>query len=303
MRQAILLLRGAARADDGSEPLGETVRAVLAGSGWTHEPPAGSGAVRERWESLQALAVLADDLAIVRPDARLPDLVADLDERASAQHAPVVDGVTLSSLHAAKGLEWDVVAIVGLSEGLVPISFAADSPEQVEEERRLLYVGVTRARERLVLSWAGARTPGARATRRRSRFLDGLAGGPAARRRGAPEEGAAARRRARRSSLHTTCRGCGARLSTAVERKIGRCSTCPPDHDEALFEALREWRAQVAKEQKVPAYVVFTDATLEALSFAKPVDVQGLLKISGIGRTKVERYGEQVLAVVAEKSS
>lgn len=302
VRQAILLLRGAARADDGSEPLGETVRSVLTGSGWTHEPPAGSGAVRERWESLQALAVLADDLAVARPDARLPDLVADLDERAAAQHAPVVDGVTLSSLHAAKGLEWDVVAIVGLSEGLVPISFAADSPDQVEEERRLLYVGVTRARERLILSWAGARTPGARSTRRRSRFLDGLAGGPAGR-RGAPAEGAAARRRARRSSLHTTCRGCGTRLSTAVERKTGRCSTCPPDHDEALFEALREWRAQVAKEQKVPAYVVFTDATLEALSFAKPVDLQGLLKISGIGRTKVERYGEQVLAVVAQKSS
>ncbi len=120
--------------------------------------------------------------------------------------------------------------------------------------------------------------------------------------RQAPPAARSSRKR-RASSLHTTCRGCGAALSTAVERKTGRCSTCPPDHDEQLFEALRGWRAEIAKEQKVPAYVVFTDATLEALSFAKPVDAQGLLKISGIGRTKVERYGEAVLDVVARSSS
>jgi len=205
-------------------------------------------------------------------------------------------------LHAAKGLEWDVVAVVGLSEGLVPISFAADSPDQVEEERRLLYVGVTRARERLLLSWARARTPGGRAGRRPSRFLDGAVPGV---RRSAPsgDRTRGERRGKRKSSLHTTCRGCGTALSTAVERKTGRCSTCPPDHDEGLFEALRQWRAAVAKEQKVPAYVVFTDATLEALAFAKPVDQQGLLKISGIGRTKVERYGEPVLEVIAQSSS
>ena len=255
--------------------------------------------MRERWESLQALAALADDLDRARPGVRLPDLVAELEERAAAQHAPAVEGVTLASLHAAKGLEWDVVAIVGLSEGLVPISFAADSADAVEEERRLLYVGVTRARERLLLSWSRSRTPGGRGSRRPSRFLDGLVPGS---RPSAPPAARSSRKR-RASSLHTTCRGCGAALSTAVERKTGRCSTCPPDHDEQLFEALREWRAEIAKEQKVPAYVVFTDATLEALSFAKPVDAQGLLKISGIGRTKVERYGEAVLEVVARSSS
>ncbi len=301
VRESVLLLRGAARGDDGSSRLGEAARGVLGGAGWSGQPPSGTGAVRERWESLQALVALADDLERARPQARVGDLVAELDERASAQHAPAVDGVTLASLHAAKGLEWDVVAIVGLSEGLMPISFAADSPDAVEEERRLLYVGVTRARERLLLSWSRSRAPGGRGTRRPSRFLDGAV--PGARRSTAPDRPRAERRGKRRSSLHTTCRGCGTALSTAVERKTGRCSTCPPDHDEALFEALREWRAGVAKEQKVPAYVVFTDATLEALSFAKPVDQQGLLKISGIGRTKVEKYGEAVVEVIARTSS
>ena len=194
VRQAVLLLRGAARGDDGSAALGEATRAVLATAGWSQEPPSGTGAVRERWESLQALAALADDLDVARPGVRLPDLVAELEERAAAQHAPAVEGVTLASLHAAKGLEWDVVAIVGLSEGLVPISFAADSAEAVEEERRLLYVGVTRARERLLLSWARSRTPGGRGSRRPSRFLDGLVPGsrpvgPA----GRPEQPQAAR--------------------------------------------------------------------------------------------------------------
>ncbi len=305
VREAILLLRGAARADDGSALLGDVARDVLASGGWTREAPAGTGAVRERWESLQALAALADDVAAARPGARLNDLVAELEERAAAQHAPSVDGVTLASLHAAKGLEWDVVALVGLSEGLMPISFA-DAEAAVEEERRLLYVGITRARERLLLSWTLSRTPGGRATRRPSRFLDGLRPASpsdrARRGRGGASGGGTEGRRARgakRSSLHTTCRGCGLSLSTGAERKVGRCADCPPDYDENLFESLRGWRAGVAAENKVPAYVVFTDATLEAIAYRKPTDTQGLLAISGIGQSKLERYGDDVLELVA----
>ena len=163
VRDAILLLRGAARSDDGDKPLGELARDVITGAGWSHEPPAGGGATRERWESLTALATLADDLAAPSPEARLVELVAELDRRAAEQHAPAVQGVTLASLHAAKGLEWDVVFLVGASDGLIPISMA-EGPDAVEEERRLLYVGLTRARRQLFISWSGARTPGARST-------------------------------------------------------------------------------------------------------------------------------------------
>ena len=163
VREARLLLRGAARSADADE-LSATVRAVLSGGGWSATPPDGAGAVRERWESLAALARLADDLAAARDGATLRDFVAELDERADAQHAPTVEGVTLASLHAAKGLEWDAVFVVGVTEGMLPITYA-ETPEQVEEERRLLYVGVTRARQQLSISWALARAPGGRACR------------------------------------------------------------------------------------------------------------------------------------------
>ncbi|MFC5908497.1 ATP-dependent helicase, partial [Streptacidiphilus monticola] len=190
VREAGMLLRGAARA--GSDPLlsgeagglAEQVRAVLSTRGFTPEPPAGSGAVRERWESLAALVRLAEEFEAGRravgAGVTLADYVAELDARAAAQHAPAVEGVTLASLHAAKGLEWDAVFLVGLTEGMLPITYAK-TDEQVEEERRLLYVGVTRAREHLTLSWALARSPGGRASRQPSRFLDGLRPGAPAR--------------------------------------------------------------------------------------------------------------------------
>ncbi|MGH3328315.1 MAG: ATP-dependent helicase, partial [Streptomycetales bacterium] len=164
VRQAVLLLRGAGRSAPGGDDLAADTRDVLSAGGWAAEPPAGSGAARERWESLASLARLADEFAGSRPGAGLPDLVAELDGRAAAQHAPTVEGVTLASLHAAKGLEWDVVFLTGLAEGTVPIAYA-ETADEIEEERRLLYVGVTRAREHLALSWALARTPGARASR------------------------------------------------------------------------------------------------------------------------------------------
>jgi DNA helicase-2/ATP-dependent DNA helicase PcrA len=185
VRRATTALRAAARFGVNDSLLADVddlpsqVRAVLSGEGWTSHPPAGSGAVRERWESLAALVDLARDFAAARSGATLGDLVAELDERANAQHAPTVQGVTLASLHAAKGLEWDVVFLVGVAEGMMPISYAR-TDEQIEEERRLLYVGVTRARERLHLSWALSRAPGGRPSRRPSRFLDGLRPGSAA---------------------------------------------------------------------------------------------------------------------------
>src|SRR5437899_3473232 len=173
VRQAVILMRGAARAAQGSPLDVDDVKAVLASAGWSAAPPSGSGAARDRWESLSALVGLAEDQAAARPKATLAELVTELEERAAAQHAPTVEGVTLATLHAAKGLEWDAVLLAGLVEGTLPLVHAT-TPEEIEEERRLLYVGITRARRHLHLSWATARTPGAQATRRPSRFLDGL---------------------------------------------------------------------------------------------------------------------------------
>jgi DNA helicase-2/ATP-dependent DNA helicase PcrA len=303
IRQAHLLLRGAARSAEEPGGLVAAVRAVLSGSGWSDRPPGGAGAARDKWESLAALVTLAEELAAAQPEARLGDLVSELDERAAAQHAPTVDGVTLASLHAAKGLEWDAVFLVGLTEGMVPITYA-ETPEAVEEERRLLYVGVTRAREHLALSWSLARSPGGRGQRRPSRFLDGLRPDGSARGdragpgRGRGRDGADARGARGRRTGPVRCRVCGRQLTGGAERKLGRCVDCPATYDEELFARLRDWRMARSKEASVPAYVVFTDATLTAIAEARPTSPAELSSVPGVGAAKLERYAGDVLALV-----
>ncbi|MCA4132321.1 ATP-dependent DNA helicase UvrD2 [Arthrobacter sp. M4] len=297
VRDAILQLRAATRAVEGPDagPLGQLVRDIVRSLGYSDEAPHSGGALRERWESLAALVALADELVAVRGEAfTLAEFVNELQERSVAQHAPTVEGVTLASLHAAKGLEWDAVFLVGLSEGLMPISFA-DTPESVDEERRLLYVGITRAREQLNLSWSTARTPGGRANRRPSRFLDSLR--PDAPAAAGPRKSVGVKRKA---AAPASCRVCGSMLSTGAERKVGRCSQCPPSYQEQTFEALRQWRRDEAQSADVPAYVVFTDATLTAIAEARPGNLEELSRLAGVGPSKLERYGEAVLSVLAE---
>lgn len=265
IREARLLLRGAARAGQDEDKLGDAVRAVLSGMNWRPDSPPAGGTARERWESLAALVNLAEDLSATLPEARLPELVAELDARAEAQHAPTVQGVTLASLHSAKGLEWDAVFLVGLTDTTLPIQHAT-TPEQIAEERRLLYVGITRARERLALSWALARSPGQRRGRRPSRFLDGL-------RPYVPRED--------------------------VAPKPKRKKVAPEAADAELFARLRAWRKAQAEAQKVPPYVVFSDATLVAIADARPGSRQALARISGVGTVKLDRYTEPLLAVLA----
>ncbi|PZS19977.1 MAG: ATP-dependent DNA helicase [Pseudonocardiales bacterium] len=267
IREARLLLRGAARAgadsDDGAK-LPDAVRSVLSSLNWHAEHPPPGGTARERWESLSALVTLADDLIATMPEAQLPELVGELDARAGAQHAPTVQGVTLASLHSAKGLEWDVVFLVGLTDTTVPIQHAT-TEAQIAEERRLLYVGITRARERVALSWALARSPGQRRARRPSRFLDGLR--PHATRDAAPKPG----------------------------KKKG---PAPEAADAELFGRLRAWRKAQADAQGSPPYIVFSDATLVAIADARPPSRAALARISGVGPMKLERYAEPLLAVL-----
>ncbi|MCC3273976.1 ATP-dependent DNA helicase UvrD2 [Arthrobacter zhangbolii] len=300
VRDAVLQLRAASRSV-GNEPVPQLVRDILASLGYTPEAPAGGGATRERWESLAALVALAEELQVTRtrdPDSifTMQDFVAELEERAAAQHAPRVQGVTLASLHSAKGLEWDAVYLVGLSEGLMPISFA-DTAEAVDEERRLLYVGITRAREHLALSWSTARTPGGRANRKPSRFLDGLR--PRTERDTVRTAGPAKQPR-RKVTGPAKCRSCGALLTTGAERKVGRCGDCPVTYEEATFEALREWRREAAQEAGIPAFVVFTDATLVAIAEDRPPSLNRLATLPGVGPSKLERYGEAVLQVLSQ---
>ncbi|MER5180418.1 ATP-dependent DNA helicase UvrD2 [Streptomyces sp. NPDC002896] len=318
VREAGAALRGAARFGandtllDDAVDLPSQVRAVLSTKGWTTQPPAGSGAVRERWESLAALVRLAEDFARAKPSATLGDLVAELDERAAAQHAPTVEGVTLASLHAAKGLEWDAVFLVGVAEGMMPITYAK-TDEQIEEERRLLYVGVTRARQHVFLSWALSRSPGGRPTRRPSRFLDGLRPGSsttATRGAGVPvgaggiehgsrRIGTTAARPRRQPRTPARCRVCGRTLTDAGEMKLMRCEDCPSDMDEGLYERLRNWRADEARQLGQPAFCIFTDKTLMAIAEAAPDEEAELARIPGVGVRKLNRFGADVLAICA----
>jgi len=298
VREAITRLRGAARGGEATGALGDEVRAVLSAAGWTAEPPRTSGAVRERWESLTAITSLADDMA-VQVEESLSRFIAELDARAEAQHAPVADGVTLATIHAAKGLEWSAVFVVGCSEGLMPLTYA-ETDAQVEEERRLLYVALTRAASRLTLSWARSRHPGGRASRSLSRFLRDLRVGnaPVAGRGGVSQQGSGRRRVDRRQKGPARCRVCRKALVTAPERTLGRCGSCPSDVDETLLDSLREWRLELSRTKSVPAYVIFTDVTLIAIAEQRPAGLDGLAEIPGVGPKKLADYGDDVVALV-----
>lgn len=308
VREAGAALRAAARFGgndallDDAVGLPAQVRAVFRTKGWKPEPPAGSGAVRERWESLAALVRLADEFTDASPEATLADFMAELDERASVQHAPTVEGVTLASLHSAKGLEWDAVFIVGAADGMMPIAYAR-TPEQIEEERRLLYVGVTRARRHLTISWALARSPGSRANRRQSPFLDGLrspgrsTADHAPGRRGGERGGN--RDTAPRKRTPARCRVCGRPLTDAGAMKLMRCEDCPSDMDEGLYERLHGWREVQAGRMGQPAYCVFTDKTLIAIAEIVPEEEGALARIPGVGVRKARRFGDDVLAICA----
>jgi DNA helicase II / ATP-dependent DNA helicase PcrA len=296
IRQALLVLqRAAGRGTEAEAALPDVVRGLLEPLGLTAEPPTGTRA-RERWEALSGLADLVDEEVAHRPQLDLPGLLAELRTRADSRHPPVVQGVTLASLHAAKGLEWDAVFLVGLTDGTLPISHAlahgAES-EAVEEERRLLYVGITRARMHLALSWSLSRNPGGRQTRKPSRFLSGLAP--------QTQSDSTASRPRRNRGAASRCRICNNQLTTPAAIMLRRCESCAADIDDELLLQLKDWRLRTAKDLKVPAYVVFTDNTLIAIAELLPSDDAALVAIPGIGARKLEQFGPDVLELVRNR--
>jgi DNA helicase-2/ATP-dependent DNA helicase PcrA len=284
VKQALGALAATARTK-GSEPGFEQVLVVLGALGWTEKPPSTGGQVRERWESQNALVDLAAGLAADGPT--LTDLVAELQRRAAVKHAPSGAGVTLTTLHGAKGLEWDAVALVGIHEGGVPFVLA-ETDAQIAEERRLLYVGVTRAREHLRISWSGGRGR----DRRPSRFLAAAM----------PTSAAPVRQRRRpvtKETVPTMCRVCGKGLHAPAERMLGRHEDCPSRYDEDLLAALHTWRTRAAESAGLPEFCIFTDSALIAIAESCPRNADQLAEVSGVGPAKIRKYGADVLALLA----
>lgn len=199
------------------------------------------------------------------------------------------DAVEIVTFHAAKGLEWSIVHVAGLEKGYVPIHHADEDPEATAEERRLIYVALTRARDQLHCSYATSRTFGSRTVRRTpSPWLDDIRSGFGPPHRAPSRDEVSRNAATARSSLRRRSR------ETAGDTLIGA--------DAALFESLRSWRRVQASRADVPAYVVFSDATLRAVASERPASNTELLDLPGIGAVKAERFGPDLLRLVSEAS-
>ena len=282
VRGAIDIVRRVPR--DADSTLRETILAA-----WSRELGFEEGATpegdeaRERAAALETLLSIVDDLVATNPATDRDGVLVELERRAATERSGAGDGVELVTYHRAKGLEWDAVFLPMLEEGSLPIRQSFDDDAALDEERRLLYVGITRARRHLALSWAEQRENRGRDSHRRpSRFLLGLE----PRARVAPP---------RQASV-------GERRVTDLGDAFAAPATRSRDDESPLFAALRSWRSKRARADEVPAYVVAHDATLAAIADARPGSLAALRRVKGMGPAKLERYGTEILEVVAVSS-
>jgi DNA helicase-2/ATP-dependent DNA helicase PcrA len=245
--------------------------------------------VGERGADLNILARQAREFLALDPSGTVGGFVAWLTAR-MAREEPALRGqaVDLATIHAAKGLEWPVVFLVGFEQGLLPIGHAT-TPEARAEERRLVYVAVTRAEKELHVSWAERRTfGGGTMSRSPSPWLsdieDALQGLDQATMPG--DDGWRSCVADGRARLRATSGG----------RRAPRAGEQADPH---VLQALRSWRASTALASGVPAFVVFHDTTLAAVAEARPRDRSSLLALPGMGPVKADRYGDALLDIVA----
>jgi DNA helicase-2/ATP-dependent DNA helicase PcrA len=312
VKSALRDLRGArgdlaaALADLGSGPQAPTLGGdAFGGGGGAETDDERDESVRadSRQANVEALVRLGHDYLALDRNATAAGFAAWLGASRNDQPDASGDAVELATFHAAKGLEWPVVHLAGIEQGLVPIAHAQTGAE-LAEERRLFYVALTRAEHQLHITWAESRTFGTRAAQReRSPYLEQVELACTALSTGevpadwraffAARAEADARRNGQAQLITSAGRG---------RKQGGRAGGALSDLDDdgqRLFEALKQWRSTVAKAASVPAYVVFHDATLEAIAGARPRSDRDLLALPGLGPVKVGRYGEGVLEVVA----
>jgi DNA helicase-2/ATP-dependent DNA helicase PcrA len=298
VREALRLMRrlpAGTRGPAVADALEARLRADL---GFDPDGDAAGAETRERTASLALVLAIAREATAGRagvetaPELDARALLADFEARAAAEAAGSADGVNLLTLHRAKGLEWDAVLLPGMEEGTLPIRQAADD-EALAEERRLLYVGLTRARRHLALSWAERRAgPGDRESQRRpSRFLPALEAGhpgtgarPGALPRPGPTPGPP---------------GVGKPRVTVLPGPVAAPMTKGRPTDEPLMADLRAWRSTRARDDFVPAYVVAHDALLAAIVEQRPGSIAALRRVKGMGPAKLDRYGDEILAILA----
>ncbi len=242
-------------------PVVEAVERVTDSLGFDPQAAADEWSEEEvtRQADLARLRTLAREFAESQAAGDLGAFVAELARRFSPEESG--RGVNLMTYHRAKGLEFDAVFLPRLMDGELPFR-SGRSRAPVDEERRLLYVGITRARLHLFITWPSNE-------KRRSPFLDeiGLSDGRAIPVRTRP---------------------------TPAEAKA---------EPSPVLDALKRWRRTRASADGVPAYVVFHDSTLVAIVERRPSTLPELGAVSGIGPRKLERYGAEILALVAGKES
>ena len=234
---------------------------------------------RERHGAVVTLLELADNLVRTEPTADAQAFIAEVERRTVVEAGGTAAGVELLTYHRAKGLEWEAVFLPALEDGTLPIRQASEAAE-LAEERRLFYVGITRARRYLWVSWAISRmgASGRDGRRSRSRFLDGLVPASANRVRVPPSAGPAA-----------------SSASSASSAKVDAADRS------ALSNALRAWRTARARADSVAPFMVFHDATIEAIAARQPRSIAELRRIPGVGPTKLDRYGEEIIGVVVRE--